>query len=162
MTSTLVAFSQVGTLLHLQAQSIILLLQLKTATESNISHTNCYASCLSRFGSVRGTVSVLHCYYISCLAVKLYHERKPCTGGSRNKGNSVLTGLHALQEAQQELAGHQAALQQAQSSLKAMAAAAAIHKRCEKLIAFVCNLLPVVPNDYGRKHCHLDYLQPRA
>lgn len=50
-------------------------------------------------------------------------------GGSRNKGASVLTRLHALHEAQQELAVHEAALQQAQGSLKSMAASAATYKR---------------------------------
>ena len=73
-------------------------------------------------------------------------QRNTCTGGSRNKGNSVLTGLHALHEAQQELAVHQAALQQAQSSLKAMASAAATYKRCVKPITFVCDMLTVVPS----------------
>lgn len=59
------------------------------------------------------------------------HRKMACpAGGSRNKGNSVLTRLHALHEAQQELAEHEAALQQAQSSLKGMTAAAASYKRC--------------------------------
>ena len=41
----------------------------------------------------------------------------------------MLTRLHALHEAQQELAVHEAALQQAQGSLKSMAAAAATYNR---------------------------------
>ena len=55
-------------------------------------------------------------------------------GGSRNKGASVLTRLHALHEAQQELAMHEAALKQAQGSLKSMAAAAATYRRSASVV----------------------------
>lgn len=50
-------------------------------------------------------------------------------GGSRNSTASILTRLHALAEAEQQLAGHSTALQQAQAALQSMAAAAASHNR---------------------------------
>ncbi|KAA6425080.1 MAG: structural maintenance of chromosomes 2 [Trebouxia sp. A1-2] len=54
------------------------------------------------------------------------------TGGSRNSTASILTRLHALAEAEQQLAGHSTALQQAQAALQSMAAAAASHNRLKQ------------------------------
>ncbi|KAK9836025.1 hypothetical protein WJX81_006911 [Elliptochloris bilobata] len=51
------------------------------------------------------------------------------TGGSRNKGTSVLARLHALAEAEAELAAHAAALQGAEAQLQARARAADEHRR---------------------------------
>lgn len=51
------------------------------------------------------------------------------TGGSRNKGGSVLARLHALADAEAELAAHQATLAQAEAALKAMAASAKDFKK---------------------------------
>ncbi len=50
-------------------------------------------------------------------------------GGSRNSTASILTRLHALAEAEQQLADHSIALQKAQAALQSMAAAAASHNR---------------------------------
>ena len=52
-----------------------------------------------------------------------------CAGGSRSSNASILTRLHALAEAEQQLEQHTAALHQAQAALHAMAAAAASHNR---------------------------------
>lgn len=54
----------------------------------------------------------------------------PNAGGSRGNSASILTRLHALAEAEQQLATHSAALHQAQAALHSMAAAAATHNRC--------------------------------
>ena len=51
------------------------------------------------------------------------------TGGSRNKGSSVLARLHELATAEAELATHQAAHRQAEQALAALAAAAKEHKQ---------------------------------
>ena len=51
------------------------------------------------------------------------------TGGSRNKGGSVLARLHELAAAEEALAGAQAALAQSQAALKATAAAAQQFKK---------------------------------
>ncbi|PRW61562.1 structural maintenance of chromosomes 2-1 isoform A [Chlorella sorokiniana] len=51
------------------------------------------------------------------------------TGGSRNKGNSVLARLHELAQTEEGLAAAQAAFDQAQASLQAMAAAAQQYKK---------------------------------
>ena len=50
-------------------------------------------------------------------------------GGSRSSTASILTRLHALAEAEQQLGHHTAALHQAQAALQAMSAAAASHNR---------------------------------
>lgn len=50
-------------------------------------------------------------------------------GGSRSSNASILTRLHALVEAEQQLEQHTAALHQAQAALQAMATAAASHNR---------------------------------
>jgi len=50
-------------------------------------------------------------------------------GGSRNSTASILTRLHALAEAEQQLADHSTALQKAQAALQSMAAATASHNR---------------------------------
>lgn len=52
-----------------------------------------------------------------------------CVGGSRSSNASILTRLHALAEAEQQLGHHTAALHQAQATLQAMSAAAASHNR---------------------------------
>ncbi|DBA81803.1 hypothetical protein WJX77_004664 [Trebouxia sp. C0004] len=54
------------------------------------------------------------------------------TGGSRNSTVSILTRLHALAEAEQQLADHSTALQKAQAALQSMAAAAALHNRLKQ------------------------------
>ncbi|KAL3152148.1 hypothetical protein ABBQ32_001245 [Trebouxia sp. C0010 RCD-2024] len=51
------------------------------------------------------------------------------TGGSRSSNASILTRLHALAEAEQQLEQHTAALHQAQADLQAMATAAASYNR---------------------------------
>lgn len=51
------------------------------------------------------------------------------TGGSRNKGGSVLARLHELAEAEAQLAAAQGRLAQAQAALQGMSAAAQQHKR---------------------------------
>ena len=51
------------------------------------------------------------------------------TGGSRNRSSSVLARVHELAAAEAELETHQAALQQAESTLRAMAAAAKEHHK---------------------------------
>lgn len=51
------------------------------------------------------------------------------TGGSRNKGASVLARLHELAQAEEALAAAQAALAQAQAAIKATAAATQQHKK---------------------------------
>ena len=50
-------------------------------------------------------------------------------GGSRSNSASILTRLHTLNEAQDELSRHSSALQQAQAALQDMSAAAATYKR---------------------------------
>ena len=50
-------------------------------------------------------------------------------GGSRNSTASILTRLHTLAEAEQQLGDHSTALQKAQAALQSMAAAAASHNR---------------------------------
>lgn len=50
-------------------------------------------------------------------------------GGSRSSNASILTRLHALAEAEQQLGQHTAALHQAQAALHSMATAAASHSR---------------------------------
>lgn len=50
-------------------------------------------------------------------------------GGSRAKAASVLARLHALAEAEAELAAHAAALQGAEAALQARARAADEHRR---------------------------------
>ena len=50
-------------------------------------------------------------------------------GGSRSNSASILTRLHALNAAQDELSHHSSALQQAQAALQDMSAAAATYKR---------------------------------
>ena len=50
-------------------------------------------------------------------------------GGSHSSNASILTRLHALAEAEQQLGQHTAALHQAQAALHSMAAAAASHSR---------------------------------
>lgn len=50
------------------------------------------------------------------------------TGGSRNRGGSVLARLHELAAADAELAAHQDALQRAEADLHALAAAGRQHK----------------------------------
>ncbi|KAL0051178.1 hypothetical protein WJX82_003135 [Trebouxia sp. C0006] len=54
------------------------------------------------------------------------------TGGSRNSTASILTRLHALAEAEQQVADHSTALQKAQAALQTMAAAAASHNRLKQ------------------------------
>ena len=51
------------------------------------------------------------------------------TGGSRGKGGSLLGKLHELTLAEGELQAHAAALQEAETSLQAMEAAAREHKK---------------------------------
>jgi hypothetical protein len=51
------------------------------------------------------------------------------TGGSRNKGGSVLARLHELAEAEAQLAAAQGRLAQAQAALQGMSAASQQHKR---------------------------------
>lgn len=54
----------------------------------------------------------------------------PCTaGGSRSKAASVLARLHALAEAEAELAAHAGALQHAEAELQARSRAAEQHRR---------------------------------
>ena len=53
------------------------------------------------------------------------------TGGSRDKGASLLPRLHALAELEAELAQHKAKLEAAQATLREMAAAAAAHQKLE-------------------------------
>ncbi len=50
-------------------------------------------------------------------------------GGSRSKGASVLTRLHELLRAEDELAAHLSALADAEGALKGLSAAAREHKK---------------------------------
>jgi structural maintenance of chromosome 2 len=51
------------------------------------------------------------------------------TGGSRKNASSALAGLHALAEAEAELAAHQQALNNATQGLAALAATAKEHQK---------------------------------
>lgn len=63
-------------------------------------------------------------------------------GGSRSSTASILTRLHALAEAEQQLQHHTAALHQAQATLQAMAAAAASHNRYRHALGTTSNSKP--------------------
>ena len=65
------------------------------------------------------------------------------TGGSRAGGSSVLARLAQLTAAEEELGGHRAALAEAQSTLREMAAAAKQHAKCAPC-------LPRCPDEQGR------------
>ena len=67
-------------------------------------------------------------------------------GGSRAAAASLLARLHELAAAEEELAGHSAALRDAQARLQAQAAAGKEHARCA---AYSTGSAPVVPRAYG-------------
>ena len=90
-----------------------------------------------------------------------------CAGGSRSSNASILTRLHALAEAEQQLQQHTAALHQAQAALHAMAAAAASHNRYAQPLwsqSTQCCHVSILKLDYGsfRLRGPQDAMHPNA
>ena len=78
-------------------------------------------------------------------------------GGSRSNSASILTRLHALNEAQDELTRHSTALQQAQDALQAMSTAAATYKRHVPNSSHGQFCLSELVNLYAVQLHHLDF-----
>ena len=89
------------------------------------------------------------CQYAAEISDKVnpgnFHLLKSCecgAGGSRAAAASLLARLHELAAAEEELAGHSAALRDAQARLQAVATAGKEHARCA--------LLSSLPQTAGR------------
>ncbi len=61
--------------------------------------------------------------------IKFEQSKSGCAGGSRSAGASLLTRLHELALAEEELAGHSETLAAAEAQLKGLAAAAKEHAK---------------------------------